>query len=327
VCANQRIIISRDRLSVEIAQPGTVYTGTRFDWSGFVTQVTLDGAHTFCQPESLMPGKGTGGIGLCGEFGNELAVGYDEAQPGEPFPKLGIGLLARPDEASYNFFRPHQIVERFPIRVEAGESEARFVVEPLECRGYAARLRKVLRVKGNTLSIKSTLENTGARRLVTHEYNHNFIGIDDQPVGPAYTLTFPQEVHREPPPPQFYRMAPPALRWLPKPLLRWLIGRLMRRMGGAMTLRGDEITWPEMPQRAFFTRLRGFQPRADPQWTLAHHPSGLQVSETDDFPPARLVVWGEAHVACAEVYTDLDVQPGASHSWKRTYTFSQENSP
>ena len=37
------IVLTGDRLKVEIARPGEFYNGTRFDWSGHITQVTLDG--------------------------------------------------------------------------------------------------------------------------------------------------------------------------------------------------------------------------------------------------------------------------------------------
>jgi hypothetical protein len=107
------IVIQSDRLKVEIAEPGGVYQGTRFDWTGFITQVTLDGKHTFCVPESYQPGHGTGGIGLCNEFGNEKPIAYDDAQPGETFPKLGIGLLAQ-RHCQLSFHLPYEIVQRFP---------------------------------------------------------------------------------------------------------------------------------------------------------------------------------------------------------------------
>ncbi|MFD1908517.1 hypothetical protein ACFSQ7_37740 [Paenibacillus rhizoplanae] len=86
-------ILSNGVLTVEIAEVGA-YGGTRFDWTGFITGVTLEqGGHTFCVPESLVPGQGTGGIGLCNEFGISRAIGYEDAAAGEWFPKFGIGLL------------------------------------------------------------------------------------------------------------------------------------------------------------------------------------------------------------------------------------------
>lgn len=86
------------------------YSGVRFDWNGFITQVTLDGKHTFCVPEALEPGRGTGGCGLCGEFGIHDPLGYDETPIGEYFPKIGAGLLKRPDSEPYDFFRKYEAV-------------------------------------------------------------------------------------------------------------------------------------------------------------------------------------------------------------------------
>ena len=319
------LTITSSRLAVEIAQPGTVYRGTRFDWSGFITQVTLDGKHTFCMPESLEPGQGTGGIGLCNEFSNELTVGYDEAKPGEPFLKLGIGLLKRPDEGSYNFFRPHEIVENFPIHVEPKPDQVIFYVEPIECRGYAARLEKTVSVQENKLILGYSLKNTGTRTITTHEYCHNFLGINQLPIGPDYQLRFPQQVELEPPPPNMHRMAPPNMRWIPKPILRWLITRMMRQMQGSLLMKGSQITWKEIPEKAFFSRLVGFKFRTEAQWELFHRPSRLIVREVDNFPPSRLVVWGTTHVVSAEVYTDIHIQPGESQEWQRVFEFDLEN--
>src|SRR5512146_1592394 len=133
------ITLDTPRLKVEIAAPGMVYRRSRFDWTGFVTQVTLDGRHTFCVPEDPDPHKGTGGIGLCSEFGIEKAVGYADARPGELFPKLGVGLLRKPGDVPYDFFHPYEIEEPFPVQVEVTADTARFTAEPLDCRGYAVR--------------------------------------------------------------------------------------------------------------------------------------------------------------------------------------------
>src|SRR5688572_25534831 len=90
---SDRLHLISDRLRVDIATPGSsTYAGSRFDWTGLITQVTLDGRHTFCGQEAT-DGTGTGGIGLCNEFGIFEPVGYDDARVGDQFPKLGIGLL------------------------------------------------------------------------------------------------------------------------------------------------------------------------------------------------------------------------------------------
>lgn len=289
------IILRSARLAVEVAAPGSVYAGTRFDWTGFVTQVTLDGQHTFCMPESLVPGQGSGGIGLCGEFGIDKAIGYDAASPGEAFPKLGIGLLKRPDAEPYNFFRPYEIIQTFPIRVEAAEVEAQFVTDPLDCGGYAARLTKKLRVNDNWLEMAYRLDNVGSKVIDTNEYCHNFMGIDQQPIGPDYRLRFPYQVELELPP-----YMPP------QPILN---------------VSGNDLALNDAPQRPFYCRPLGFFQAGEPQWELLHLPSGVGLRECDDFAPARVAVWGTAHVISAEVFVNIHLQPGETLTWMRRYVF------
>ena len=316
------ILIRSDRLTVEIAPPGSVYRGTRFDWTGFITQVTLDGAHTFCVPESLELGRGTGGIGLCNEFGNEKPVGYAEAQPGDVFPKLGIGLLKRPDGADYNFFRAYEICKLFPVSVETAPGQARFLVEPVDCRGYAVRLTKTVSVQGNQLQIAYQLENAGCQPVVTHEYCHNFIGIDRQPIGPDYSLRFPYPVELEKLTQMLRGMVPPILRRiLPVSLLDKLTDSLMKQRLAILEIDGEEIHFRDIPKDAFYCRLQGFTQTRSPQWELVHLSRKMGIRETDDFAPARVAVWGTTHVVSAEVFIDINLQPGEMLSWTRRYEF------
>ena len=288
------IILRSGRLEVEIAQPGSVYSGTRFDWSGFVTQVTLDSSHTFCVPEDYHPGKGTGGIGLCNEFGIDLPVGFSDTQPGDCFPKLGIGLLTRLDKPDYSFWYPHQIARSFPIQEESGPNSATFTVQPIDCRGYAARLTKTLSVSANHLTIQYTLENTGSRPILTNEYVHNFVGIDKQTIGPDYVLRFPQAVELE----------------------------STSAMTAILNTSGSEMTLHSMPQTPFYCRLTGLARSNQPQWTLVHTPSGLTISESVDFAPSRIAIWGTTHVISVEVFHDINLAPGKSTRWQRQYEFS-----
>lgn len=274
--------LSSERLVVEVAEPGAVYRGSRFDWTGTVTQVTLDGRHTFCGAE---PPGGTGGLGLHNEFGLFAAIGYDEAAPGERFPKLGVGLLTRPDDSPYQFARPHQTAP-FPMTASATDDAAEFVVEPHECRGYAARLVKRLTVGGNTLRISYQLENVGAKPLETHEYVHNFLCLNGYPVGPGYRLSVPAM----------------DLGWLTPPLLA----------------DGERITWTQTPQEAFYGRTSGFAD-AEPCWALTG--GGLAIRECIDRPWMTFALWGTDSVVSPEAFVAVRAAPGETFTWQRTYTF------
>jgi hypothetical protein len=290
----QPILIQSDRLTVEIAQPGSIYNRARFDWTAFITQVTLDGQHTFCVPEDYDPTKGSGGFGLCNEFGIETAIGYSDAAPGECFPKIGVGLLKKADVSAYNFFYPYEIVQPFAVEIKTQPDSVTFGVEPLDCRGYAARLTKTVRVAANTLEISYTLENTGTKTIATHEYCHNFVGIDRQPAGPDYTLRFPYPVQLE-----------EAL----------LTGQ------ENFDIQGQTLRLRTTPQRPFYYRPVGFFHTSQPQWELTHA-SGITLRETVDFAPWRVAVWGTTHVISPEIFIDIRLAPGQSQTWARRYEFS-----
>lgn len=282
-------------LSVEIAKPGSVYTGARFDWTGFITQVKLGNRHTFCAHESLVPGRGTGGIGLCSEFGIEIPVGYNEAQPGEAFPKLGVGLLKRPNKGPYHFYRPYEIVERFPIKVTTQVDVASFVVEPVPCRGYAAQLSKTIRLYDNQLEITCSLANTGEKTIVTREYYHNFVGIDNQLVGSDYCLNFPYFV------------------------------RIENKKPAVLNVYEKKISFKNKLAKDFYCRLDGHSRTEKAQWELVLTSNGTTMREYDDFTPARVAVWGTRHVISPEIFIDIHLQPGRIKNWTRRYEFIGSN--
>jgi hypothetical protein len=315
------LAIHSSRLGVEIARPGAIYSASRFDWTAFITQVTLDGQHTFCVPESYDIDKSTGGSGLCSEFGIEAPIGYDDCPPGETFPKLGIGLLVRPDDGPYVFMKPYTIQQQFPVKIDQGEDCVTFTVEPLETRGYAARTIKRLTVHDNRLEVDVTLENVGQKPIRTTEYSHNFLGIDQMAMGPDYILRLAAPVQAMDVSKIYRKFLPWYLRILPKGIINPMIRDRVAQGNRALRIDGAEISLTETPTSPFYLRLEG-QPKADgPQWELEYRPAGIKVRESDDFTPLHVAVWGAGHVISAEVFIDLNVQPGESVHWVRQYEF------
>ncbi|WP_055108989.1 hypothetical protein [Paenibacillus ihumii] len=290
--------LSNEYLIVDIAAIGD-YKGMRFDWSGFITGVTLrDGDHSFCVPESLITGEGTGGQGLCNEFSIREAIGYEHTAIGGQFPKLGVGLLTRTDEQPYRFYRDYPLQ---PFRIEAemkNRQSLAFTVHPENCSGYAARLEKVISIAGNRLRIQYQLSNTGTNRICTEEYNHNFLGIDGQPIGPEYELKFP------------FAIRP----WSDDP------GTL-----DGVRIDGGEVTWAGEPKKPFYFQVDGFQACSSPWlWELKHRPSGAGVREISSFPVSSAAVWGMGHVVSPEIFIRLELAPGESVTWSREYEFYRE---
>jgi hypothetical protein len=126
---------------------------------------------------------------------------------------------------------------------------------------------------------------------------HNFVRFDQHPLGPDYTLRFAQAI---------------AYEDLPD-------GEKVRE---ALTAQGRELTWKYSPIHGFYARLLGAGQTAAPQWELRHAPSQLRLSETVDFAPVRVALWGVDHVCSPEIFVQVRLDPGQSQSWQRVYEFS-----
>lgn len=284
-----KLILQNNRLKVELAQPGIFYNGARFDHNGFITGVTLDARHTFCVPESPVKGEGSGGCGLCGEFGIDEAIGYEETKVGGYFLKIGVGLLKKPDDKPYNFFHNYKFTPQLSS-IAFEEDSFSFTAQAENCNGYAYRYQKNVAICDNRLKISYTLENTGSKRITTTEYCHNFLGIDKRPVDSSYQLTIPnlQELSLE---------------------------------AGYVCSHDGFITWPDEPMEKQFYCLPKATQGDGCSWRLVNNMAGVGVSETDDFTACKLALWGYRHVISPEVFVRVDVEPGQTQQWSREYEF------
>jgi len=289
-----RTVIKSEQISVEIGNPGE-YNGSRFDWTGFIHQVTLiSGNHTFCAPESLVIGEGTGGVGLCNEFGIHIPIGYEDAQVGDTFPKIGVGLLTRTDHDPYNFFKSYPILP-FPIQVEQGSDYVRYVSESIPCNGYAYKLEKEVLVQGATLTINYALHNVGTKPIITNEYVHNFLSIDEQPIGPDYVLQFPEHV-------------------VP-------LQEMSEYTEQTLLFKDQEIRWNKSVDAMFYCRVPGFGEDVPYYWEITHKQTGAGLRERGSATATFIALWGIAHVLSPEVFIDIHVNPGETQRWNRSYDF------
>jgi hypothetical protein len=241
--------------------------------------------------ESPVAGQGSGGIGLCNEFGIMTPIGFASTPVGENFPKLGVGLLHRADDKPYSFFRPYPITP-FAMRWEAqAERAVTIVTEPAPCRGYAVRLRKEFVVEANRLDIRYRLENVGERPVATEEYTHNFLALNGAGIGPGYELetSFPLQFAA-----------------LPEPLRQLAPGRL---------------GFAAAPVKAFYGRIESPGAGANAWWRLTHTPGSAWVRETLDAPLAPFALWGVSHTMSPEAFVQIDLAPGQTLTWQRRYEF------
>ena len=284
------IKLKSSRLTVEIAAPGIGYTGARFDRGGFITQVTLDGAHTFCVPESL-DGSGTGGIGICNEFGIGEAIGYDETPPGGLFPKIGVGLLKRPDGGGYFFGADYEIIP-FKIAVSANGRSAVFTSKCKDCNGYGFAYEKRVTASENTIVINYRLENTGAKPIHTQEYCHNFFGFDGRNISKGCFVTLSQPVSQK-----------------------------SGTDAHNVVVGENTIFRAEEPSREYHYSFDIPGAAGGFSWRLTCAEPGVAVSEHINLAPAEFALWGTRHAVSPEIFIDINLTPGGVKRWTRTFKF------
>ena len=96
------IELKSDLLRVFVLEPGEAPNNTfRFNRAGAVAEILHNGRNTFCasEPNHLWH-LCSGGRGLMNEFTMDVS---GEVGVGEYFPKLGVGLLKKPDGELYRF--------------------------------------------------------------------------------------------------------------------------------------------------------------------------------------------------------------------------------
>jgi hypothetical protein len=292
----QRFILSNDRLTVKIQAPGSAYKNARFDWTSFITEVILDAKHTFCAPESLVPGVGTFGNGLCGAFGADTSLGYDTAKPGEYFARLGVGLIKRIDEKPYSAFNMDYEIEPFETDFQSFGTRVVFQQHPKECQGYAARFLKEISIEDNKLFIKSVLENKGDKTIDIDEFNHNFVNINRQPLGSNYILELPYTPDCD-----------------------------IQRGENVITDK-NTISWKDNTGE-FFGVFNNFNANNTNShyWELTEKTTGAKIKEISNFPVYAFNIWGKEHVVSPEIFIKIHVAPGESFEWIREYEFSANN--
>ncbi len=85
---------------------------------------------------------------------------------------------------------------------------------------------------------------------------------------------------------------------------------------------GDTFTLTEPLTTSLWIRLGGM-PADDNRIRVEHSGSGIALTISHDYAPAKVVVYGESRAICPEHFIAIDVAPGATQTWTTTYTFSR----
>jgi len=290
------------KMGVYLPDPENGYhRGTRFDWSGVISQVEYDG-HTYFDewkdghdPNNHDDITGPVEEFRSGSFDVPSALGYDEAKVGEPFIKIGIGLLEKIDEPAYRFWYPYKIIEAGKWKVDYGEDWLEFVQDFAGIKGWSYTYRKKITLSKDKpeFTISHSLKNTGTRDIETSQYNHNFFMIDKTPVGTNYVIKFPFDV------------------------------KIMRDLKGAMEAKGGEFYFMKNlgDDESLFTEIEGFSDdSSDYNITVINKKTGAGVKIKGDVPLVHVNFWTVKRTVCPEPFVSADVPAGEQKDWNMTYT-------
>jgi len=272
-----------------VGKPGLRYNRTRFDWTGFIPQISLNG-HTFCTAEeSDWTPNGTGGEGLCNEFkADDFTMGADDTD--NFFLKPGVGLLERPDDKPYNFAYDYKIVKPFPCMVNYGDCFIDFHLNEIPFKGIAYKMYRHVSVIDNMLIITTTVSNTGEKSIELDEYNHNFISLDSLGAHPQVKLSMHKDYYNS--------IETPGL-----------------------IMNEDSISFTNEIQGVFMIFCRSPIAYSPLRWELRDENAGLAVQEWGDFEVTKYMVWGGPHTVTPEIYGNFKIEPGKKRAWTRMWKF------
>jgi hypothetical protein len=275
------------------------YRATRFEWSGVIHSLRVDGREYFGQWFPKYDPKLHDAIqGPVEEFRtNNAGLGYDEAKVGEPFIRIGVGTVRKPDEPHYQNFRTYDILDNGKWTVRKGKDWIEFTHDLTGPNGYAYHYVKTIRLASGKpgMTIEHTLKNTGTKPIPTQQYNHNFFVMDNQPTGPAASVRFPFNLASAKP----------------------VDPELAEVKGGLISYKRDL-----QKGESVFSEFTGFgQTAADYDIRIENKAAGSGVRIQGDRPIAKLVFWSIRTTLCPEAYIDILVEPGSEQKWTYTYTF------
>jgi hypothetical protein len=312
-----KVLLSNGMLDALVFLPDAkngYYRSARFDWSGVVGCVSLNGhrffGEWFAQYDPLKNDSITGPVEEFrtddGPMGHSVsdgqlvihpgAIGYNEAKPGELFLKPGVGVLRKIDNSPYQFGVAYPIVDtgKWTVKVVPRSVIFRQVLNGPQGYAYVYEKRLTLDKNYSVITLEHSLKNTGQTTIDTNVYNHDFFILDGKPVGPGMVVRFAFEPKTE------------------------------RPLGAAARIEGKELVYVDAPapRSGPSGYLTGYSDGAsDYDFTVEDKNSKVGVQQTSDSPLTRLYFWSTNTTICPEAYIHLNVPPGKTSYWKIRYRF------
>ncbi len=282
--------------------PDRCYQGVRFTAVGAILDVRVRGHRFFNSPANVAQPLDGDMPGIAPEFdlvSPDGPPGFAEARPGDGFLKIGVGILERPDDQRYMFYRPYKLLQRAETRlVREAPNRVSWIQQTAGVQGYAYRLEATAEAGGDDLIMRYRLTNTGDKTLETSPYHHNFLTLGSDRTAQA-VIRFPESWDRQP---TFAETDPRAA--------------YVSLQAGMATL-AETVAHPIQihlippADEPGANRIRVEQPRTEQAVTI----------NVDAPPGDRTTLFATDTVICPEQFIRLSIPPGQQARWLHHYRF------
>ncbi len=288
--------IENDKVTMKLYLPDPengYYRATRFDWSGVIHSLEYKGHEYFGEwketHDPLVFEDITGPV----ESYIDPGLGYEEAKPGEGFIRIGVGVLEKPEEEEYVWMKTYPFLDHGSWKVDQGDDWIHFTHE-VQYKDYGYLYEKKIELKKEEpgFRIIHHLTNTGKKRIMTDQYNHNFFVIDAEKSGPAFSIKYPYKISTD------------------------------DDLKGLMEIDDKTLSFIEtLDDNSIWMELFGYTDEVeDHKVTVTNHNSGAGITFTLDKPVYRMVFWACETTLSPENFIFISVAPGEKETWTSAYT-------
>ena len=285
-------ILKNKNLEIHIDLPDENYNFSRFDWTGKIVKVKFQNTSITSIERTDSSDENQIGKGFYNEFGIETPLNFKETLIGDWFHKIGIGLLKKEDN-SYDFMKKYE-VKPAEFKINMSSNKITIICTSKIYNGYGYILKKEITLYESSFIVKYWLQNTGNKPIVTEEYNHNFMAINNELIGNDYILKFPFALKPE------------------------LFGENVNAEHKVDILE-NEFRFNGIPNEPFFFSNLSGNTMVNATWELINLKNHIGISETGSFQTKKINLWGWKHVVSPELFFNINLQPNKSVSWSRTY--------
>jgi hypothetical protein len=288
--------ISNGIISAYLYLPNTksgYYRAVRFDWAGIIPNLTCNGHSYYGQWfKNYDPLKDDAVEGPAESFD---PLGYNQAEVGGSFVKIGVGVLTKPDDSVYKFSRLYSIANPGKWNVQVKKDEVIFN-HTLKDSAYSYSYEKIVKLVKNKpiLELSHTLKNTGNTTIETSVFDHNFLVMDNQPTGTGFDITFPFD-----------------------------LSEIANRKPDYVKLQGNRLIYLKNLDKKFvsFIDLTNGKGADSYDLKIENHNTGAAVRITADRPIEKMVYWSADKTICPEPYIKIKIDPGQQFSWTIRYEY------